>query len=181
MELALIGLVALVASGLTLFSGFGLGTILMAVFALFFHLPLAIAATAVVHFADNIFEFGPMAKQANWSVVARSGVPAALTAIAGAGALEVVDRMPVRLRYSVGTTSLEITPTLTIFEPVLQSESVHSRLLSHWRCMSMTGRRFESATFDATCLDPRPGELARLVPIDRSRMTTAHSPQPRRP
>ena len=48
MELILIGLAALFTSALTLFSGFGLGTILMPVFALFFPLPLAIAATAVV-------------------------------------------------------------------------------------------------------------------------------------
>lgn len=50
MELVLIGVSALLVSGLTLFSGFGLGTVLMPVFALFFPLPLAIAATAVVHF-----------------------------------------------------------------------------------------------------------------------------------
>jgi hypothetical protein len=34
MELLFIGVTALLVSGLTLFSGFGLGTILMAVFAL---------------------------------------------------------------------------------------------------------------------------------------------------
>jgi len=55
MELFSIGVSALLISGLTLFSGFGLGTVLMPVFALFFPLPLAIAATAVVHFANNIF------------------------------------------------------------------------------------------------------------------------------
>src|SRR3989344_8732099 len=78
MELALIGIVALLTAGVTLFSGFGLGTILMPVFALFFPVPLAIAATAVVHLANNIFKFGLMAKQADWPVVARFGVPAAL-------------------------------------------------------------------------------------------------------
>ena len=98
MELVLIGLVALLTSGLTLFSGFGLGTILMPVFALFFPLPLAIAATAVVHFANNLFKFGLMAKQADWSVVARFSLPAALTATAGAGVLWLVDPMPVLLR-----------------------------------------------------------------------------------
>ncbi len=36
MELILIGAVALLTSGVTLFSGFGLGTILMPVFTLFF-------------------------------------------------------------------------------------------------------------------------------------------------
>ena len=70
MELVLIGIAALLVSGLTLFSGFGLGTVLMPVFALFFPLPLAIAATAVVHFANNIFKFGLMAKLADWRVVA---------------------------------------------------------------------------------------------------------------
>ena len=42
MELALIGIAALLTAGLTLFSGFGLVTILMPVFALFFPVPLAI-------------------------------------------------------------------------------------------------------------------------------------------
>jgi hypothetical protein len=37
------------ASALTLFSGFGLGTLLMPVVALFFPLDLAIAMTAMVH------------------------------------------------------------------------------------------------------------------------------------
>lgn len=60
MELALIGIVALLTAGVTLFSGFGLGTILTPVFALFFPVPLAIAATAVVHLANNIFKFGLM-------------------------------------------------------------------------------------------------------------------------
>ena len=71
MELVLIGIAALLVSGLTLFSGFGLGTVLMPVFALFFPLPLAIAATAVVHFANNIFKFGLMAKLAMYTTVVR--------------------------------------------------------------------------------------------------------------
>jgi hypothetical protein len=40
MELILTGTVALLTSGLTLFSGFGLGTLLMPAFALFFPVPL---------------------------------------------------------------------------------------------------------------------------------------------
>src|SRR3989338_8441733 len=84
MELVLIGVSALLVSGMTLFSGFGLGTVLMPVFALFFPLPLAIAATAVVHFANNIFKFGLMAKQADWRVVGRVSVPAAIAAMIAA-------------------------------------------------------------------------------------------------
>ncbi len=100
MELVLIGLAALLTSGLTLFSGFGLGTILMPVFALFFQLPLAIAATAVVHFANNLFKFGLMARQADWPVVAKFSVPAAITAILGAASLTLFDRLPALWQYS---------------------------------------------------------------------------------
>ena len=55
MSVILICAVALAASCLTFFSGFGLGTILMPVFAIFFPLEIAIALTAVVHFLNNIF------------------------------------------------------------------------------------------------------------------------------
>jgi uncharacterized membrane protein YfcA len=109
MELVLIGTVALVTAGLTLFSGFGLGTMLMPVFALFFPVPLAIAATAVVHLANNIFKFGLMARQADWPVVARFGLPAAVAAIAGASLLTWFDGMPVVARYSLGGAAHEVT------------------------------------------------------------------------
>lgn len=110
MELLLIAFVALVASGLTLFSGFGLGTILVPVFALFFPLPFAIAATALVHFANNIFKFWLMAKQADWPVVARFSVPAAIAAIGGASLLGAVNRLPAIASYAVGASRLEVTP-----------------------------------------------------------------------
>jgi len=109
MELVLIGIVALLTAGVTLFSGFGLGTILMPVFALFFPLPLAIAATAVVHFANNIFKFGLMAKQADWPVVARFGIPAAVAAIVGASLLTWFDKMPAIASYTLGESTYEIT------------------------------------------------------------------------
>ncbi|MDO9596241.1 MAG: sulfite exporter TauE/SafE family protein [Azoarcus sp.] len=109
MELVLIGVAALLASGLTLFSGFGLGTILMPVFALFFPLPLAIAATAVVHFANNLFKFGLMARQANWPVVARFSLPAAVAAILGAGSLTLFDQLPPLWHYTIASSSFEIT------------------------------------------------------------------------
>jgi uncharacterized protein len=109
MELAWIGLAALLTSGLTLFSGFGLGTILMPVFALFFPLQLAIAATAVVHLANNLFKLGLMGARADWRVVLRFGVPAAVAAMAGAAALGAFGRMPVLAHYAIGTSEFEVT------------------------------------------------------------------------
>ena len=109
MELALIGIAALLTAGLTLFSGFGLGTILMPVFALFFPVPLAIAATAVVHLANNLFKLGLMAGQADWRVVARFGMPAGVAAIIGASALGLFERMPVVTTYAIGGSTFEVT------------------------------------------------------------------------
>jgi len=109
MELVLIGLVAFLVSGLTLFSGFGLGTVLMPIFALFFPVSLAIAATAIVHFANNIFKFWLMAKQANWKIVARFSIPAALAALVGAVLLNMFERMPLIGSYVLGGSMFEIT------------------------------------------------------------------------
>jgi len=109
MELLLIGLVALIASGLAFFSGFGLGTILMPVFALFVPLPLAIAATAIVHFSNNIFKFFLVAKQADWRVVARFSIPAAIAAMAGAAILNRIDQFPSLLSYNFGGSMHDIT------------------------------------------------------------------------
>ncbi|BAN36542.1 hypothetical protein SCD_n02742 [Sulfuricella denitrificans skB26] len=100
MELVLISVVALLTSGLTLFSGFGfgLGTVLMPVFVLFLPVPLAIAATAVVYFANNIFKFGLMAKKTDWRTVARFGLPA------------VFAQLPALASYTLGGRVHEITP-----------------------------------------------------------------------
>ena len=53
MEIVIISIVALFASLLTFFSGFGLGTILMPVFAIFFPVEIAIALTGIVHLLNN--------------------------------------------------------------------------------------------------------------------------------
>lgn len=110
MELVLIGLVATFTAGLTLFSGFGLGTILTPVFALFFPVPVAIAATAVVHLANNLFKLGLMARDADWRVVLRFGVPAAAAAMLGAALLTWVDAMPVLIEYRLAGRLFEVTP-----------------------------------------------------------------------
>ncbi len=75
---------ALLIALLTLFSGFGLGTLLMPVFAIFFPVEVAVAATAVVHLANNVFKLVLMGRHANWGIVARFAIPAAVAAFGGA-------------------------------------------------------------------------------------------------
>ena len=77
-------LAALAGSGLTLFSGFGLGTILVPVFGLFFEVEVAIALTAIVHLLNNLFKLTLLGKHANREVLLRFGVPSVLAAFLGA-------------------------------------------------------------------------------------------------
>ncbi|MDP1962601.1 MAG: TSUP family transporter [Reyranella sp.] len=109
MNLIIIGTTALLASGLTLFSGFGLGTVLMPVFALFFPVPVAIAATAVVHLANNLFKIVLVGRRADWGVVLRFGIPAAAAAMVGASTLFLFAELPVLATYELGGRKHEIT------------------------------------------------------------------------
>ncbi|OFZ11088.1 MAG: hypothetical protein A2Z20_04150 [Bdellovibrionales bacterium RBG_16_40_8] len=63
MDFVVIALVAFAASLLTFFSGFGLGTILLPVFAIWFPIDVSVALTAVVHFLNNIFKLMLVGKQ----------------------------------------------------------------------------------------------------------------------
>ena len=84
MEYVIIIPVAFGAALLTFFSGFGLGTILMPVFALFFPVEIAIAVTAIVHLANNLFKGSLVWKHIHKKVVAWFAIPAAGAAFAGA-------------------------------------------------------------------------------------------------
>jgi uncharacterized membrane protein YfcA len=80
---AVVSAVALLVSALTLFSSFGLGTLLMPAFALFFPVPIAVAATAVVHLANNLFKLVLVGRRADPGVVVRFALPAAAGAMLG--------------------------------------------------------------------------------------------------
>lgn len=84
MEYIIISLTALFAAGLTLFSGFGLGTILMPVFAILFPLDIAISLTAIVHFLNNIFKLALLGKHAYKAIVLKFGIPAIIASYFGA-------------------------------------------------------------------------------------------------
>lgn len=84
MEFSIIIAASAVASLITLFSGFGLGTLLMPVFALFFPVEIAVALTGIVHFLNNLFKLGLLGKHAQWRVVLQFGVPSVLGAFLGA-------------------------------------------------------------------------------------------------
>lgn len=109
MDYLVISAVALIVSGLTLFSGFGLGTVLMPAFALFFPVPVAIAATAVVHLANNLFKLMLLGRNADWRVALKFSLPAAIAAGAGASLLKVFANLPALAAYDLGGRTHEIT------------------------------------------------------------------------
>lgn len=110
MEYIIICLVALLGSGLTLFSGFGLGTLLVPVFGLFFPIEIAIMLTAIVHFLNNIFKLILLGKNANLNVVFRFGIPAILFALLGAYVLSKLTAMQPLFVYKITNTTFEIMP-----------------------------------------------------------------------
>lgn len=110
MDYLVICATALAVSALTLFSGFGLGTLLMPAFALFFPLPVAIAATAVVHLANNLFKLVLVGRHADLSVVLRFGLPAVAAAAVGAATIAVFNQLEPLMSYRIASRTFTVTP-----------------------------------------------------------------------
>jgi uncharacterized membrane protein YfcA len=106
----LFGLFAFCVSLLTLFSGFGLGTLLLPAFALFLPIDVAVASTAIVHAANNLFKAGLLAGQARRDVVLRFGLPAVAASFAGALLLASLSGRAPLATWSWLGRSAEITP-----------------------------------------------------------------------
>lgn len=110
MSFFIIPITALLASILTFFSGFGLGTILLPVFAIYYPAPIAVLLTAIVHFSNNIFKIGLVYKNINWNLVLKFGLPSMLAALLGAYFLKNLFNNPIILNvYEIGVYSFSIT------------------------------------------------------------------------
>jgi uncharacterized protein len=115
----LVGLAALLTAGLTLFSGFGLGTLFLPVFALFFPLPAAIALTAVVHLANNLFKLALLGKYADRAVVWRFGLPAIAAAYLGAQVLVWLGDLDPWLTYHLLGRTFQVTPMKVVIAALM--------------------------------------------------------------
>lgn len=115
MELFLIALASLVVSLLTFFSGFGLGTILMPVFAIFFPVDIAIALTGIVHLLNNLFKLFLVGIHTDKEAIIKFGIPAMLSAFLGAFFLVYLNRFSPIFQYNWNGNDYSITPVkLTI-------------------------------------------------------------------
>jgi len=138
---AVVALVALFAAALTFFSGFGLGTLLLPAFSLFFPVEIAVAATAIVHLANNVFKLGLVGRAANVRVLARFAIPAAAAAILGALILGRVSTFAPVATYTLGGRVHEILPVKLVIAALMIGFSVIEFL-----------PRFHALTFDAKLL-----------------------------
>ena len=110
MTYAIICFVAALASVLTFFSGFGLGTLLLPAFALFFPVQVAVTLTAIVHFLNGIFKLALVGRSANRAVVLRFGLPAIFAAYGGARLLYWLTDQGALYSYTLAGRQFIVTP-----------------------------------------------------------------------
>jgi len=115
LSLILIALCAFGAAFLALFSGFGLGTLLMPTLAIFVSVPVAIALTAFVHLLNNIFKFFLLIKNINWNLTLKFGPPAIIAAILGAWLLGFLSTMQPLFTYEI----INITAKIEVIKIVI--------------------------------------------------------------
>lgn len=101
MDILIIAIAAFFAAFLTLFSGFGLGTLLMPVMAIFFPIDVAVAITALVHFSNNIFKGSLFLRSFDKDVIIKFGLPAMIFAFIGAFALEALSSRDTLFSYQI--------------------------------------------------------------------------------
>lgn len=119
MEFVIIALAAFATATLTFFSGFGLGTILTPVFAIFFPIDQAVALTGVVHFANNIYKLTLVGKNADLRILLQFGISAVAYAAIGAWLLLQVSDMSPLYEYTLWEGQHEITPVKLIISVLL--------------------------------------------------------------
>lgn len=108
MDILIVVLVAFSVAMLTFFSGFGLGTLLLPAFALFFPVEAAVAATAIVHLLNNIFKLILVVKDVNVKILLKFAVPAAILAALGAFLLGFISGLQEITEYSLGGETYQV-------------------------------------------------------------------------
>lgn len=94
-----------------MYSGFGLGTLMLPVFALFFPVEMAVVATALVHGANNLFKVSLLGRHADWEVVLKFGLTAIVAAVIGALTLGWLAQLNFRMNVEVNEDVIsQVTP-----------------------------------------------------------------------
>lgn len=131
--------VALLASGLTFFSGFGLGTLLLPAFALFYPIEQAVALTAVVHFLNGLFKLWLVRRHMIVRVVLLFGLPALAASFLGAWVLLWLSEVKPIVSYSLLGREILVAPTKLVVGILLLLFST-AELTHRFRSLSFAPR-----------------------------------------
>jgi uncharacterized membrane protein YfcA len=104
-------LTVFIGAALTLVSGFGLGTLLLPVMAIFFPVDVAILLTAWVHLANNLIKFGFYYKYISWPIILRFAPTAIIGAWMGSTILGQMNdwNAPIEVAFlSIKTTAFKM-------------------------------------------------------------------------
>lgn len=83
--------VTIATSLITLFTGFGVGTIMMPIMAMFFDVKVAIFLAAIVHFFNNMSRIALYRSEINWGIIKRFGIVSIIGAFIGSFAQIYLD------------------------------------------------------------------------------------------
>ena len=108
MDVFFLGILALGASVLTFYSGFGLGTILTPVFMVYFPAEIAIALTALIHFVNNIGKFALTWTYIDWKVVLQFGTSAVIFSLIGAWSLSYLANDAYLYEFQMGSSRIQV-------------------------------------------------------------------------
>jgi uncharacterized membrane protein YfcA len=109
MEILIPCLVALLASILTFFSGFGLGTLLLPAFAFFVPVHDAILLTALVHMLNNLFKLILIGKHVAFDLALKFSLFTIPASFLGSFALDYLEEINPIYAYTLGSELHEIT------------------------------------------------------------------------
>ncbi|MBP6091605.1 MAG: sulfite exporter TauE/SafE family protein [Crocinitomicaceae bacterium] len=109
MESILLLVTILFGTILTFFSGFGLGTLLLPVFCLFFPIEVAVGATGIVHGMNSLFKFIFVYKNIHFPTFLRFSIPAMLFAMLGGKVLSIVSILPNAWSYSLFEKTITVS------------------------------------------------------------------------
>lgn len=103
-------MVAFLASLLTFYSGFGLGTLLLPVFSLFYGVQMAVLITALVHFLNNGFKAILLVKHAHKTLALKFSLFAIPAGVLGMNLLSYLGDLDSLYDYTLGEYDFFIDP-----------------------------------------------------------------------
>ncbi len=101
-DLLFLAISSFFAGALTLFTGFGLATLLLPVFSIFLPIPVAIAATAFVHLLNNSYKLIIFFQNIDWNIFIRFGINASIAAVMGSLTLDWLSNQDYNLKTIIG-------------------------------------------------------------------------------